>query len=207
MKRLGSELRQRPWEVIRPSGYFRRTIPRNRSDTRACLPLCACHAIGRPRGGLFSRDRAAAGIGLSRVCEVDPQRGMRHDDGSGAESIPDLNLERGDWCDVRNPDLYVVSRRSFVAFTRQRQRSLAALRHAGRLHAARDRAGALAVLNNDSSLPYIDMWLAARFHNLFILPQLVVQQIRQFEASSSADFYSKCRVGPQGQRCHGKLAC
>ena len=180
-------------------------MPRNRSDTRACLPLCACHSVGTTGRGLFARGHGAAG--LPRVCEVASQRGMTHDDGRGAESIPDLDLGRANWCDVRNPDLYVVSRRSFVAFSRQRQRSLAALRHAGKLHAARDRAGALEILKNESNLPYIDMWLAARFHNLFILPQLVVQQIRQFEASSYADFYSRCRVGPQGQPCRGKSPC
>ena len=177
VQQLAMELRGGPWDVLRPSGYFNRAFPRGTSKDKAptCLPACACRPALRMR----------------RACKVSAQSSLRRDNGANGENVPNFSAP---FCDVRNPDLYVARSRTFVAFAQLRERALAALRHAGQLHASGDAAAAQAQLDNTTSLPFIDLWVAARFDALFILPQLAIQHIRQGEAYTSAWFDKRCRV-------------
>ena len=185
VQQLRSGLTVHTWDVLRPSGYFNRAFPRgvNSGTAKSCLPACACHPVLQTH---MHRGPAKS----PRTCEVLAQKGIDHDDGTSGEGVPDFAAP---FCDVRNPDLYAASSRAFIAFSRLRSRALASLRRAGELHSQGYIKAAQAELENTTNFPYIDMWIAARFNNLFILPQLAVQHIRQGEAYTSALFAARCR--------------
>lgn len=46
----------------------------------------------------------------------------------------------------------------------------------------------------NARLPWFDKWLPARFHTLYVLPSLVVQQVRQGDIVTSVAFRDKCQV-------------
>ena len=116
-----------------------------------------------------------------------------------------LHLNYSGRCDVRNSEAYAVHRRGFAPFLELRRRALAALQQAEATAAGAEAAqksrgphsravgggasgrrrheerlpssAVLRPLSLDSaSLPWQDLFLAARFDAVYITPQLVVQQ-------------------------------
>ena len=169
---LRATLSARRWSVLRLTGYFRRTL-----DGSGCKAECACADVGTTR----------------RLCSLRAQATahQRRDDGDPTLR-PNLTAP---FCDVRNPDFYAVHRRAFHVFAALRRRALSALRRAAAYaEQTNDTAGVRRRLDDPDSFPYIDLWLAARFDALAVVPQLAVQQIKQGDVWTSERFSRACRV-------------
>ncbi|KAL1496841.1 hypothetical protein AB1Y20_014427 [Prymnesium parvum] len=101
-------------------------------------------------------------------------------------------------CDVRDTVAFAAHAAAFPAFAAQRERSLAAL---AALAAAANRSAPPANATFgwpqrrfDEALPWFDKWLPAAFDTLYIVPSLVVQQVRQVNIHSSVAFARACVV-------------
>ena len=122
-------------------------------------------------------------------------------------------------CDVRDTVAFAAHARTFPAFRKLRRAALHAITQmAAQLRASPARAvsstrGKLEPSSSNSSfgwsieafdekLPWFDKWLPARFDSLYILPSIVVQQIRQGDERTSANFMAKC-MAPRHEAQHG----
>lgn len=190
VEELSAFLASHPWQVVRPSGYFWDFAPnRGKGAVRQCPAQCKC----------------AGGVGLSRACLVKrtAAHGMHH-----VRSPP---------CDVRDTVGFAVHRRTFPAFRKLRRVALDALAEmAARVEAKVVASGgnpATASDPNDfqrrvdqqlndsfgatrerfnAAIPWFDKWLPARFDNLYVLPSIAVQQVRQGDERTSSTFRAAC---------------
>ena len=133
----------------------------------------------------------------SRFCEIDPP-----------VVASDEAWPAAPFCNVKDTVAFAVHKRAFPAFRRLRNRALSALRVALRRSrsAAAGSAGpsdaSLVPLNYtlglsdahyETSLPWFDVWMPARLTNVYVLPVLVVQQVRQGDEATSVKFAKDCK--------------
>ena len=62
---------------------------------------------------------------------------------------------------------------------------------------ARSAAAGWSAAERDA-LPYIDVWLPAAFRTVLVVPQIVVQQVRQHEVATSVAFARACAPRESG---------
>ena len=203
-----------PWEVVRPSGYFFDFAQyRAKGGAAACPAQCRCERPGGLRRACVVR-RALPPRGTApRGRRSLGQGGALDDGGSGAAAgMPLATLEAR--CDVRDTVAFAVHARTFATFRRVRRGALDAL---AQIAAAASAAEAAADAQAEdlypanasfgwpselfnARLPWFDKYLPARFDTLYVLPSLVVQQVRQGDESTSRAFRTKCMVVPDGAR-------
>ena len=182
---LRSWLARNSWQVVRPSGYFWDFADnRGKEKATSCPAQCRCTRTG-----------------LERACLV--RRAPRDD------SAPR--------CDVRDTVGFAVHSRAYPAFRRQRRLALDALVQMASAAEKEVAAGSSASSTSaspeeyqlaldtrlnasfgwaqerfDVAIPWFDKWLPARFDNLYVVPSIAVQQIRQGDERTSKAFKAAC---------------
>lgn len=203
---LRDALAHEPWALLRPTGFFP-DFAQWVTDrfTRRCPPRCECTPWPRQDGTRRTNQTLAPTSSPSRWCLVraPPERSApRVRDATTGEMLPALpDYTRR--CDVKNTEAYAVHARAFPRFVAMRQavrRGLAAVaanislwessRGGMRLSAARRYV--VDMLDDRETFPYVDLWLPASFDTVLVLPQIVIQQIKQHEIASSVAFTRAC---------------
>ena len=172
IQELRSYLSLHPWQVIRPSGYFYDFAQyRARGGAATCPQRCVCKPTGLRRGCMVPR----------------------------APVVREAGKANADWlqgrCDVRDTVGFAAHARTYAAFRALRRKSLHAF---ARISAML--SGALPTNSSfgwpvetfDKSFPWFDKWLPARFDSLYLLPSIMVQQVRQGDQMTSRLFMRKC---------------
>ena len=176
------------WSVVLLGGYFYH-YGQHRPRKAPCPAQCTCTPIptrhAKSTGSMVpSRSRSI------RFCEV-------------ASGVP--ADETGDiWtvaapCIVKDAVAFAVHRRAYPVFKRARDIALAALQEAvnitrqrrpgmQRLQPINDTLGLSEELFN-LALPWSDVWLPARLNNLYVLPVIVEQQMKQGEGPQSSRLF------------------
>ena len=191
--RLSEHLRNGNWSVVRLGGYFYH-YGKHRPRKAPCPDQCLCATIptGSPRAAkrMSGETWSALPSRSSRFCEV-------------ASGVP--ANESGDvWtaakpCLVKDAVAFAVHRRAYHVFKRARRTALAALQEAvditrqlrptmHRLEPINDTLG-LSQEVYDLALPWSDVWLPARLDNLYVLPVIVEQQMKQGEGPPSSKYF------------------
>jgi hypothetical protein len=183
---LAANLNTHKWSVLRPTGYFydfhyNRYPPRG--ERRPCPSECACSPVGA----------------CSRLCEVKAPP-LLHDE---------IHFDAPDYkrrCNVKNLEAYAIHSRTFPVWLAMRTRTLAALYNTRFIpavlavqHTRRPSTwNVTAVMQQgfgDANVwPWNDIWLPARFDTLFVLPQLVLQQVKQGDDYMSTRFRDHCQL-------------
>ncbi len=163
---LRSYMRANPWEVIRPSGYFFDfSHYRGRGRTSRCPLQCQC-----------------ARTTLKRACLVHRSR--------------DIKTR----CDVRDTVGFALHATTFPVFHRMRHEVLQTLSEMASSSDSQSTSRSYPINESfgwpqqifEERVPWFDKWLPARFNSLYILPSIVVQQIRQGDAETSVSFQRHC---------------
>ena len=181
---LRDYMASRPWEIVRPSGYFYDFAQYRRRGGAAtpCPQQCRCERTGLTRACLVPRVPS-------------PRRGA-------SASLPSASQWLEARCDVRDTVGFAAHARTFHAFRRLRHAALQTIleiadalpQHEARSGSpANSTFGAPLEIFNEK-LPWFDKWLPARFNNLYLLPSIMVQQIRQGDERTSAAFRRKCML-------------
>lgn len=182
---LRSYLGSRPWELVRPSGYFYDFAQyRRRANAAKCPSQCKCEPTGLSRACLVPRAK------VDGASAPTPGEAARRRPVAAGELLAAR-------CDVRDTVGFAVHARTYPTFRRLRR---AALQAVGRMasHANQTRplpansSFGWSVDRFDESLPWFDKWLPARFNSLYVLPSIVVQQVRQGDEKTSAMFKARC---------------
>ena len=215
---LGATLRHHPWSIVRLHGYFwsfhkqcssikclrkrrepagssygpprvtKHRLPKKRLGAAAwsnatffgegaCPAECTCRPVGEPvHACVLSRRR-----NCTRACEIAPAP-------PGTEG-----------CVVKDTVAFAVHRRAFGAFAQQRRRALRALvavadlvNAAGGNVSALDKTWGLGEVEWRDALPWFDVWLPTSFPNIYVLPSVAVQQIKQADAETTIHFSEHC---------------
>ena len=90
--------------------------------------------------------------------------------------------------------MYAISEQTFDVFEQQRERMLTRLKALGEMPMGKaNLTDAIKLMDADrDSFPWVDLWLPAVLSSIFVLPQLVEQQLKQGETKLSVRFQNKC---------------
>ena len=153
---------QSKWSVIRPSGYFFDFSHYRKKRPTKCPAKCMCQPLGTKRACLV---RAPF-----------------------KKTINHTNYHMR--CDVRDTVAFAVHRNSFPHFLALRERVWNTLSNPSSYTLNSSYGLSNAMFNQ--VFPWFDKWLPANFDNIFILPSIVVQQIKQGDEQTSRDFRRVC---------------
>ena len=103
-------------------------------------------------------------------------------------------------CEIKNAEAYAVHARVYGRFIAMRHAVLQNLVRVGdnvsafaSAHGAKAQLRAvLAQLEDRNAFPHVDQWLPATFDAVLVLPQIVVQQVRQGDVATSESFAKAC---------------
>lgn len=111
--------------------------------------------------------------------------GVRHLHFAGHVPFRDLNLE-----------LYAVNKAVFPVFRALHKRALSRLATINKEVSSHPTQSDEEILLkfDKMSFPWGDMWLPSTFRSILIVPQIVVQQIKQGEIETSERFSRICKV-------------
>ena len=157
-------LRENAWEVVRPSAYFQEFGWASPYSSRPRRTTC------------LGPCNCTIPTGLDRACLV---RRAEH-------------LESR--CDVRDTVAFAVHSRAFQTFRSLRQTALDALFDADCSNSSARRLYRYGIPGKqfDLAFPWFDIWLPTRFDSLYVLPSIVVQQVKQGDEKTSLLYLTKC---------------
>lgn len=108
----------------------------------------------------------------------------------------DRACEVGPGCNIKNLELYAVNKAVFPVFRALHKRALSHMATINKeVSSHPTQSDEEILLKFDKlSFPWSDMWLPATFRSILIVPQIVVQQIKQGEIETSERFSRICKV-------------
>jgi len=203
VKALGHTLRRRPWSVLRLHGYFypfafsRKGLHRMPANNGTfgpgeCPAACACKPVGEPvhkcRQPTRMRGRyPERGSRCVRACEIAPAA-------SGTYG-----------CVVKDTVAFAVHKRAYGAFLRQSHRAVEAIERVADQVTCNQgtciNKNEFEQLNEtwgmsrsewDAALPWFDVWLPQALPNIYIVPSIAAQQVKQGDADTSVHFAQHC---------------
>lgn len=163
---LRSYMRESPWEVIRPSGYFFDfSHYRGRGRARRCPIQCQC-----------------AQTTLKRACLV--------------HRSTDIKTR----CDVRDTVGFALHESTYPVFSKMRHEVLQTISEMASSTNSESMSPSYPINESfglphqifEERMPWFDKWLPARFNSLYILPSIIVQQVRQGDTETSVSFQRHC---------------
>ena len=201
---LRSHLQSDQWEIVRPSGYFYdfAQYRLKQAKSRPCPSRCRCTPINQPDGPASSLLRPPACVvrrakqnNLEARCDVRDTVGFAaHSRTFGAfrklrrgalEALTTLSLTAAACVEE---EIEVNKRGSATHDKRGSASQTAAAAAARPVNASFGWSPA----DFDAVVPWFDKWLPARFDTTYLLPSIVVQQIRQADVETSIHFRRKC---------------
>ena len=99
-------------------------------------------------------------------------------------------------CNIKNLELYAINQAAYPSFEALHARALSRLASINAAVASRPSQSEETILArfDKEAFPWNDVWLPASFRSVLILPQIVVQQIKQGDVITSERFARTCRV-------------
>lgn len=191
---LDGYLRSNPWQVVRPGGYyydysqyrFKRSVRNGCAQRCRCLPTGLTRAcLVRSAGDLESRCDVRDTVAFAAHSRTFPafQRARR----VALETIVATAEAL-----IPSGEVGSSSHRADLKPTSPASRRLTTALFASLAHARLNASFGRAPETFNDLVPWFDKWLPFRFDVLYLLPSLVVQQIRQGDEHASRLFMQHC---------------